>query len=98
MNWFYFALGCLATFRLSLLISKEDGPAYIFRKIRKSPPKDSSFRDGLSCFLCVSVYMSAAVTVVMWWLGLIPIKESWLYGLSFSTVAILLHMKHTTEI
>src|SRR5580765_2293383 len=31
VKFFYLLLGGLATFRLSLLISKEDGPGYIFR-------------------------------------------------------------------
>jgi hypothetical protein len=49
----------LACFRLSLLVSKEDGPAWVFRKLRHLPPPKSSARQGLSCIFCVSVYAAS---------------------------------------
>lgn len=51
----------LATFRLSLLFSKESGPYHIFRNLRKLPPPKSSAREGLSCQWCMSIWSSAVV-------------------------------------
>jgi len=42
LKFFYLVAGGLAAFRLSLLISKEDGPAYLFRKIRNLPASPSA--------------------------------------------------------
>lgn len=52
------AMYALATFRLSLLLSKEDGPAWVFRKLRKSIPVSSSAKQGIQCQWCVSVWMA----------------------------------------
>lgn len=88
MNWFILALGSLATFRLSLLLSKEDGPAYIFRKIRKLPPAKSSAKEGLSCIYCVSVWFSALVTWYLWHISMIPGNLTPMYWLAMSSLAI----------
>lgn len=62
--WWFF--GSLTAFRLSLLFSKESGPARIFAKLRKLPPAHSSAREGLSCQWCMSVYSSAVVCLGFW--------------------------------
>jgi len=96
--WLALALGTLATYRLSLLVSKEDGPAFIFRKIRKLPDKGTATKKGLSCSLCVSVYASALVSTFYWWRELIAGIDWPLYWLSMSAASICLHMQFTTEI
>jgi hypothetical protein len=55
----------LAVFRLSLLLSKEDGPAWIFRKLRRSVPAKSSAKEGIQCLWCVSVWMAIPVSIYM---------------------------------
>ena len=70
MNFFYLILGGLVTFRLSLLFSKEDGPVYVFRKLRKMPLNDS-VQDGLSCEWCASMWMGAMVAIYYWWIEII---------------------------
>jgi hypothetical protein len=84
----YLALGSLATYRLSLLVSKEDGPAFIFRKLRKMPPAKSSAREGIACVFCVSMWASIAVTTYLWWLGVLPGIEWPLWWLAQSALAI----------
>lgn len=95
MKFLYLLLGGLATYRLSLLLAKEDGPAYIFRKIRKLPSKNSSAKEGLSCEWCMSIWMSALVTTYFWLLAIIPGLEWPLYWLAMSAIAIICNQQWT---
>lgn len=97
MNFFYLLVGGLATFRLSLLISKEDGPAYIFRRLRKLPPANSSAKDGLSCAWCMSVWTSALVATYYWKRGLFPGADWPVYWLAMSAIGIICNQQWTTE-
>lgn len=96
MTWFHFVLGALATFRLSLLVSKEDGPAFIFRKLRRVPPPASATSEWLSCLFCISVTASAIVCLILAWTGIRAHWGEWiLFWLSFSSAAILMNQKFT---
>lgn len=95
MNWFALALGSLVTFRLSLLLTKEDGPAYLFRKLRKLPPPKSSARDGLQCIWCASVTFSAVVTWYLWRIEMIPGNLTPLFWLAQSSCAIFMNQQWT---
>ena len=97
MKLFYLLLGGLAAFRLSLLISKEDGPAYIFRKIRNLPSKKSSAQAGLSCEWCMSIWAGALVAGYLWLVGIIPGAEWPLYWLAQSAIAIICNQQWTRE-
>lgn len=93
--WFHFLLAVLAAYRLSLLVSKESGPAFIFRKLRRLPPPKSSAREGLSCQWCLSVYGSAVVTAFLWWRGVVPVWEVPLWWLAVSAGAIAINQTFT---
>jgi len=95
LNFFYLLLGGLAAYRLSLLISKEDGPAYIFRKIRKLPAENSSAKEGLSCEWCMSVWSGAVVALYMWLIGIFPGDQWPLYWLAMSAIAIICNQQWT---
>lgn len=95
MKFLYLLLGGLATFRLSLLLTKEDGPSYIFRKIRELPAKNSSAKEGLSCEWCMSIWMSALVTTYFWLSAIIPGIEWPLYWLAMSAIAIICNQQWT---
>lgn len=95
MNWFALFLGGIVVFRISLLFAKEDGPAFIFRKIRKLPPPKSSAKDGLSCIFCVSIAASALVTYYEWAIGLIATNLTPLYWLAMSSLAIFANQTFT---
>jgi len=97
MKFFYLLLGGLTTFRLSLLLSKEDGPAYIFRKIRRIPRQNTSAREGLSCAWCMSVWMSALVAGYLWWTNAITNLEAPLYWLAMSGIAIICNQQWTRD-
>lgn len=95
MNWFALILGGLVTFRLALLVSKESGPMFIFRKLRKLPPPKSSTKEGLSCQWCLSLWFAALVSGYEWWLEMIPAKELPLYCLGMSSLAIFANQTFT---
>lgn len=95
MNWFALFVGGLAVFRLALLFSKEDGPAFIFRKLRKLPPPKSSAKEGLSCLFCTSVFAAALVTWYEWAIGLIATNLTPLYWLGMSSLAIFANQTFT---
>lgn len=97
MKWFYFTLGALATYRLSIMVSKEAGPGFIFRKLRRAPDpkKHPSVKAGLSCPLCVSVWFSAAITGYYVWMDWATWAEAPLYWLAFSAVAVVLNQAFT---
>ena len=92
-----FIVGCLATFRLSLLLSKEDGPAWIFRKIRNTLPKKSSLHDGVRCIWCTGVWMSAIVTTFFAWHGEIEWIEWPLYWLAFAAGGLVINQQFTKD-
>lgn len=95
MNWFALIIGGLVVFRLALLISKESGPMFIFRKLRKLPPDKSSTKEGLACLFCTSVWLAAPVAAYEWWLGWIPANQAPLYWLAMSSLAIFANQQFT---
>jgi hypothetical protein len=97
MKFFYLLIGGLAAYRLSLMISKEDGPAYIFRRIRKLPRQESSAKKGLSCAWCMSIWTGALVAVYLWQIKIIPGPEWPLYWLGTSAIAIICNQQWTKD-
>lgn len=95
MNWFALTLGALVTFRLALLISKESGPMFIFRRLRRLPPAKSSTKEGLSCQWCMSVWLAAPVTAYECALAWFPPSHSPLYWLAMSALAVIANQQWT---
>jgi len=58
---FRFALAVLATWRVSHLIAREDGPADVMYRIRRSMGA-GFWGQLLDCFQCVSLWVAAATT------------------------------------
>lgn len=96
-NWFALILGGLVTYRLALLVSKESGPAFLFRKLRRLPPAHSSAKEGLSCQWCMSVWLACPVTGYEWWMGWITGPEAPLYWLGMSSLAIFANQQWTKD-
>ena len=94
LKFFYLVAGGLAAFRLSLLISKEDGPAYLFRKIRNLPVSPNA-KEGLSCEWCMSIWTGAVVAGYFWIVGICRGIEWPLYWLSLSAIAIICNQQWT---
>lgn len=88
-------LAILATYRISLLFSKESGPAKIFQKLRRVPPPKSSAREGLSCQWCMSIYSSAVVTAFLCVKGVVHPFDTPLVWLAVSAGAIVVNQAFT---
>jgi hypothetical protein len=85
MTWVYFALGVLATWRVTHLLVAEDGPWDLFARLRRRLGK-SMLGKLLDCFYCFSLWVSAVFCV---FLAQTP-KDAFLLWLSLSAAAILL--------
>lgn len=91
-----FILAALAVYRLSLMVSKEDGPAWLFYKLRRLPPPKSSAREGLACQWCVSVYAAALVCGLLFWAGLRNPAPLWIIlWLALSAAAVVINQAFT---
>lgn len=75
MTLLLFLIASLATFRLSLMVSKESGPAWMFLRLRRSVPKDSSVKEGIQCQWCVSMWAAPPVSAFVLWRESLP---SWI--------------------
>ena len=93
MNWFVLVLGSLATFRLSHLMTKEQGPAAVFDRLRKALPAGrGSAREWVSCIWCFSLTGSALVCLILWLGGYALTWDYWiLHWLAFSSMSLLVH-------
>ena len=93
MHWFVLALGSLATFRLSHLVTKERGPLAIFERFRNAMPGGrSSPRELVNCIWCFSLTASALVCLLLWLGGLRLDWTYWiLHWLSFSSISLLVN-------
>jgi len=68
-------LALLATYRLTLMLNSEAGPADIFERLRtrlgvtydqySNPQGTNWISEGVLCFYCLSVWMGFAVTLVI---------------------------------
>src|SRR5262245_52224332 len=67
-QWLVLICAPLATYRLSMLIAVEKGPARLLARLRRLPPPRSSAREGLSCPHCVGMRVAVvvAVAVIRW--------------------------------
>jgi hypothetical protein len=93
MRWLLFILGSLATFRLSHLFTKEQGPFAVFERLREAMPGGrGSAKEWLSCIFCFSLSASALVCLILWLGGVNLNWEEWvLTWLSFSAVTLIIN-------
>lgn len=72
MSWLLFVLAVLATYRLSHMIAREDGPFDVFAILREKIGQGNWIGRGLHCVLCISFWLSlpaALLTGLPWLLG-----------------------------
>lgn len=84
MTWLTATLAAFAIYRVARMVAEEDGPAFVFKRLRARFTNDkSSIAVGLRCFYCVSFWAALPATVLLcvaggwdvwlwpiWWLGL----------------------------
>jgi hypothetical protein len=83
--WFGWVVGCLATWRLTQLLVRDDGPWDLAFRLRRAGG-DGAFGRALDCFACCSLWCAAPVA---WWIGRDAV-ESVLAWLAMSGAACLL--------
>ena len=94
MSWLEFVVGCLATFRLALLVSKEEGPANMIETLRNAAPL-GWIRRGMNCEWCQSFWWGMATSFFFTVTGRISWTDFVLYWLAFSAAAIVLNQAFT---
>lgn len=91
-DWLTFVIASLAIYRVARMITEEDGPAFVFKRLRGRYSNDKrSFDVGLRCFYCVSVWAALAATAWLvafggWNVWLFPI-----YWFGLAGAAIIAH-------
>ena len=64
-DWLTFAIASLAIYRVARMVSEEDGPAFLLKRLRARYSNDKrSFDVGLRCFYCLSFW--AALVATAW--------------------------------
>lgn len=58
MNWLDFVIKSLAVYRVSHMVSREDGPADVFSKFRERFDPNSNAGRGVACPMCLSFYFA----------------------------------------
>jgi hypothetical protein len=71
----------LAVWRLSSMLSNEDGPFDVFKDIRESAPKNS----GIDCLWCVSIWIALPFALIF------HFDQFIIYWLAYSAIAILIN-------
>jgi hypothetical protein len=64
MQWYWFLLGSLAAWRITHLLTSEDGPRKVFRRLRESLER-TLWGDLVSCFYCLSVWIAFPLALLI---------------------------------
>lgn len=80
-----FVLASLATYRLSRMLTNEEGPFSAFTWLRGLAPKNTWIGRGLECIMCMSVWVALPLALYIDWSWTLPL--TWL-GLSGATIII----------
>lgn len=99
--WLDFLLHALATYRLALMISKESGPGWAFkllrRTVKRKAPKASHMDEGIECLWCMSMQIGIAVAVARAFLVDGLVYTTCVYALAISAVAVILNQAFTKD-
>lgn len=91
----------LATFRLTIMISKESGPGWIFKHLRwfvkRKAPKESHMDEGIECAWCMSMQLGILVSVSQYFLGNYIAYNLGILALALSGGAVILNQTFTKE-
>lgn len=93
MSPLHFIAAVLATYVLSLMVSRLNGPGGLFAKLRRLPPPKSSAREGISCPICSGTWLAAIVIgYCAAWLGIVSAAEWPLWWLAVTGGSAVLHL------
>lgn len=89
----------LATYRVSLMVSKEAGPFWAFklfrRSVKKNAPKQIHLDDGIECLWCVSAQMGIVIAVSSHFFWEYAAYRIGIIALALSAVAVIANQMFT---
>lgn len=83
-------IAALAVYRLSRMVSDEEGPWMLFTKLRGLAKPDTWVGRGMECIMCVSFWVALPATIALAMLGYIDILAWPFVWLALSAVTVLL--------
>lgn len=94
MTWIIL-LSIFAVYRVAHMVVSEDGPFYVFARLRRAAHRTVNTRaqwvyEGVTCVLCVSFWLAGGVAAILWvsgWLGI----PAWLFWFGTAGGALLIH-------
>jgi hypothetical protein len=91
----------LATFRLTVMLTKDNGPGWIFKKLRglvkKETPKKAHLDEGVECPWCASVWFGTAWAIADFYLHDNPVYAVILLAIALSGAAVILNQAFTKD-
>lgn len=89
----------LATFRIALMISKESGPFWMFKHLRRgvkrNAPQKTHMDEGIECLWCMSMQVGIIIAVsACFFLGN-PVYDVCILALAVSAIAVILNQMFT---
>lgn len=89
MNLLAVVIGAIAAYRVSYMITREEGPLGVFSLLRGAvdPYQKTWVGRGLNCILCVSFWVTLAVSIIIgvsWleWLAMAGLIVMWREAMS----------------
>lgn len=93
MNPLDLLLYALATFRVALMFSKEQGPCGVFNKVRLClEDRAACLTTGVHCLWCWSIWIGAFFAAYYWLVGH---ADYFILMLAFSAVSVILNQAFT---
>lgn len=96
-----FAVHTLAVFRLALMVTKESGPGWVFKRLRqwckRSCPRWTHMDEGIECPWCMSMQFALAVGVARFFLADNPVYDVIIISLALSGAAIAVNQQFTKD-
>lgn len=102
MTPFDFIILGLAVFRLSLMVTKENGPLWVFKHLRELVKKKANGKshmdEGIECLWCMSMQIALVVAILSTFLfHCSKVYDVIVYALALSGLAIILNQQFTKD-
>jgi hypothetical protein len=85
-----FILASLAVYRLSRMLTDEEGPFSVFTKLRGLAKPETWIGRGLACIICMSVWIALPFALWIDWTG-----DWWITWLALSGVTVVIRKWET---
>jgi hypothetical protein len=69
VTWLTFVVASLATYRVALMLSQEEGPFGMFLWVRNRFTRDDWMGRGVRCLWCVSFWVGWLIALLVAWAG-----------------------------